>query len=222
MNRLAIPFEIGEWVNNLDSLGRALLNGQINALAWQDGMGDLYGNFDIGTLLQSIDFYHVINNSAFDFVDQTRNFTPVQFLPNTSAPENLPVTTKVAKIGKGRSILPHGHLNMVSAFLTLSGEFHVRQYDRLHHDEKFFHLRLRSDHYSQPGQWNSHSDDKNNIHWLTAMTDDTYLLSTKLTHIDPSLYYASNLYVDPYGRDVGNGVIQAERIDFDRAHELYG
>ena len=56
MNRLAVPFEIGEWVNNLDSLGRALLKGQINALAWQDRMDNLYGNIDIGTLLQSIDF----------------------------------------------------------------------------------------------------------------------------------------------------------------------
>ena len=222
MSRLAIPFEIGEWVNNLDSLGRALLNGQINALAWQDGMDGLYGNIDIGTLLQRIDFNHVINNSAFDSVDQSRNFTHVHFLPNTCAPENLAVTTKVAKIGKGRSILPHGHLNMVSTFLTLSGAFHVRQYDRLHHDEKFFHIRLRSDHYSRPGQWNTQSEYKNNVHWLTAMTDDTYLFSTKLTHIDPSLYYASNLYVDPYGKDLGNGVIQAERIDFDRAHELFG
>jgi len=222
MNRLAVPFEIGEWMKNLDSLGRALLNGQINALAWQDGMDDLYGNIDIDTLLQSIDFDHVINNSTFDLVDQSRNFTHVHLLPNTGAPENLAVTTKVAKIGKGRSILPHGHLNMVSAFLTLSGTFHVRQYDRLHHDKNFFHIRLRSDHYSRPGQWNSHSDDKNNVHWLTATTDDTYLFSTKLTQIGPNVPHASNLYVDPKGKDLGNEVIQAERIDFERAHELYG
>ena len=222
MSSLAVSIDIRSWIHQLDSLGRDLLNGQITALVWQNGMDDLYRNIDPDMLLRSICFEQTTNNSAFDSIDQSKNFTPVHFLPHTGAPEHMVVTTKVAKITKGRSILPHGHLNMVSAFLTLSGEFHVRQYDRLHYDEKFFHIRQTSDHVSQPGQWNSHFDDKNNIHWLTAMTDDTYLFGTKLTHIDPNRYFASNLYVDVYGKDLGNGVIQAERIDFDRVHELYG
>ncbi len=219
MSSLAVSIDIRSWIHQLDSLGRDLLNGQITALAWQDGMDDLYRNIDLGTLLRSIDFEPATKNSAFGSIDQSKNFIPVCFLPHIGAPEPMVVTTRLAKISKGSSILPHGHLNMVSAFLILSGAFHVRQYDRLHYDENFFHIRQTSDHVSQPGQWNSHSDDKNNIHWLTAMTDDSYLFSTKLTHIDPNRYFASNLYVDVYGKDLGNGVIQAERIDLDRALE---
>jgi len=222
MSSLAVSIDIRSWTHQLDSLGRDLLNGQITALAWQDGMDNLYRNIDLGTLLRAIDFEQMINNSAFDYIEQGRKYTHVKFLPTTGAPDQMVVQTKVSKIPKGASILPHGHFNMASAFLTLSGAFHVRQYDRLHYDDNFFHFRQTSDHVSQPGQWNSHSDDKNNVHWLTAMTDDTYLFSTKLTHIDPNRYFASNLYVDIYGKDLGNGVIQAERIDFDRVHELYG
>jgi len=222
MSHLAESIDIRSWTHQLDSLGRDLLNGQITALAWQDGMDDLYRNIDPDTLLRSIDFDQATNNSAFDSINQSKNFTPVRFLPHTGAPEHMVVTTRLAKIRKGHSILPHGHLNMVSAFLTLSGEFHVRQYDRLHYDEYFFHIRQTSDHESQPGQWNSHSDVKNNIHWLTAMTDDTYLFSVKLTRINSNQDHSSLLFVDPNGKDLGNGVIQAKRIDYDRAHELYG
>jgi len=222
MSSLAVSIDIRSWIHQLDSLGRDLLNGQITALAWQDGMDDLYRNIDPDMLLRSIDFEQSTNNSAFDSIDQSKNFSPVCFLPHTGAPEHMVVTTRLAKISKGRSILPHGHLNMVSAFLTLSGEFHVRQYDRLHYEENFFHIRQTSDHVSQPGQWNSHSDDKNNIHWLTAMTDDSYLFSVKLTRIHSNQDYSSLLFVDPHGKDLGNGVILAKRIDYDRAHELYG
>lgn len=222
MSPQAVSIDIREWAHQLDSIGRALLNGQINALAWQNGMEDLYCSIDLATLLRSIDFKHMINNSDFNFIDQGRTFTPVKFLPETGAPENMVVETRATKVPKGVSIFPHGHLNMVSAFVTLSGEFHFRQYDRLHLDENFFHIRLSSDHYSQPGQWNTQSEDKNNVHWFTAMTDDTYLFSTKLQGVDPSQYCTSNMFVDINGKDLGDGVIQAERIDFDRAKELYG
>lgn len=222
MNNLATTIGIREWTHQLDSLGRALLNGHINALAWQEGMHKLYSIVDLDTLLQSIDFEYIKNSQFFWAINQNKNFVPVHFLPNTGAPKTMAVTTKVAKIGKGRTILPHGHKNMVSAFLTLSGTFHVRQFDRLAYDEKVFYIRQTSDHFSQPGQWNSHSDEKNNIHWLTAMTDDTYLFSVKLTCVDSSRGYSSLLYVDPYGTNLGDGIIQAERIDFERANELFG
>lgn len=222
MNSLATSIDIREWTHRLDTLGRALLNDQITALAWLNGMDELYGSLDLDRLLKSIDFGQMINNSAFDYIEQGRKFTHVQFLPETGEPANMVVETKATKVPKGASILPHAHLNMVSAFLTLSGEFHVRQFDRLHHDENVFHIRQTSDHLSQAGQWNSHSNDKNNVHWLTAMTDDSYLFSTKLEKVDPNQYGASNLWVNLNGKDLSNGVIQAERIDYDRAYELYG
>lgn len=222
MNNLTESIDIREWAHQLDSLGRALLNGHMKALAWQDGMHELYSIVDLDSLLQSIGFEQIINNSDFNFIDQGGKFTHVKFLVETGAPDNMVVETTVTKIPKGISIYPHAHRNMVSAFLTLSGEFHVRQYDRLHEDEHFFYIRQTSDHFSQPGQWNSQSEDQNNVHWLTAMTDDSYLFSTKLTGINSSESYSSLLYMDPYGQELENGTIQAERIDRDRARTRFG
>jgi len=117
--------DIVDWVNRLETLGRALRNGQIRALAWQEGMNDLYHHVSINALLRCIDFQKIIDGPGFACDDQQTKFVGVQFRSDQGIPENRVVRTKIAKIKKGCSILPHGPLNMVSAFLTLSGEFHV-------------------------------------------------------------------------------------------------
>jgi len=185
-------------------------------------MDVLYREVNIDTLLKQIDFNKVINSPEFDFNDKGEKFVEVPFLAHPGIPENMNVITKIAKVIKGKSIPPHGHINMTSAFLTLSGEFHVRQFDRLYYDDNFFYIRLISDHYSRRGHWNSQSDYKTNVHWLTAMTDDTYLFSVKLIKIDPNKHYSSRHCIDPNGKQIGGDIIKAERISPERAFDLFG
>ncbi len=68
-----MDFDIVDWVNRLETLGRALRNGQISALTWQEGMNDLYHHVSIDALLRCMAFQKIIDGPGFDCDDQQKN-----------------------------------------------------------------------------------------------------------------------------------------------------
>jgi hypothetical protein len=132
------------------------------------------------------------------------------------------VITKIAYVQKGRSIPPHGHSNMVSAFLHLSGEFRVRQFDKLADEADALVVRPSTDFVGGAGLWSSISDTRNNVHWLTAKSDDCFLFTTKLIRLEEEKPCRGRINIDVRSAaSVGGEAVRASKISAQRAAELY-
>ena len=133
------------------------------------------------------------------------------------------ILTKIAHVRKGGGIPPHGHSNMVSAFLHLSGEFHVRQYNKIAEEEDALVVQPTTDVVGGPGLWSSISDVRNNVHWLTAKTDDAFLFTTKIIELEEGQAVRGRVNIDIREAVPGTGgMLRAPKISKPRAAELYG
>ena len=208
-------FDMEGWIVELDELGVQLREGDIEPRAWQEGMDRLYGAVDIPQLLGAIDFEELSSQIRF------QGRLGEASLPVQVNGSRLHLHTKIFQVKKGRSIIPHGHSNMVSAFLTISGEFHTRMYDRVDMDEDHLYIRQTADKEQPVGDWSSISGQWNNVHWLTALTDDTYLFSCQLFNLDPDAR-TGRIPIDPFGDNEGDGIVKARRIGNAESQEKFG
>jgi quercetin dioxygenase-like cupin family protein len=137
--------------------------------------------------------------------------------------ESRLLITKIAHIKKGRSIPPHGHSNMVSAFLCISGRFDVRLYDRLEDRDDAMVVRQTTDlKETKPGTWSSISDYRNNVHWLTATTHDSFLFTSKLIRLEKGREFRGRINIDvKRGRVLGTNTLLASKISSQVASERY-
>ena len=133
--------ELEAWFARYYRLGRDLAAHTITQEAWQHGMDGLFGSYSSADLMARIDFGQLSRKLKESEKKGRREiFSTIliddQPAENTDAKEpKQKIITKIAYIEKGGSIPPHGHNNMVSAFLHLSGEFHVRQFNKLGEDD---------------------------------------------------------------------------------------
>jgi hypothetical protein len=190
-------------------------------------MDRLFAMYEPVDLLERIDFDSVSRKlTGTEAKGRRALFQPV--LIDGAAPEAASdpeparvVITQIAYIPKGCSIPPHGHSNMVSAFLHLSGRFRVRQYDKLADYCDALVIRRSGEAVGGAGQWSSMSDVRNNVHWVTALTDDCYLFSTKVI-LEEAKPYHGRINIDiRAASEVGGGVLRAPKISGERADELY-
>lgn len=217
-----------EWIKRLYLNARRLENGRITGLQWQEAMDLIYAGAPIADLRQRLDFTSV-KKQILDQIPADRGelFHRVQLTPTSEATAGaeprLALITKVAHIKRGRSIPPHGHSNMASAFLCLSGEFAVRQYDKLEESEATMVLRQTVDQPSASvGTWSSISDYRNNVHWLTAKTDDCFLFTSKLIGIETGRKLVGRINVDVLrAQTLGRDTMLAKKITSHEAAELY-
>jgi hypothetical protein len=208
-------FDIRGWTEELGALTRALAAARIEPLAWQEGVNALYARVDIPTLLAQIDFEALRDRLRFE------DGTGERF-GRVSLPGKRGVVTKVAAVRRGAAIPPHGHRNMVSAFLVLSGEFHLRLYERLGSAGDACLLRPTADRTLAPGAWTSSSDQRNNVHWLSATAEDTYLFSAKRVRIRPAAFYRGRQYLDPCADAKAATPIRAPWISREEAYARFG
>ena len=125
---------------------------------------------------------------------------------------------------KGRSVVPHGHNNMATAFLVLKGEFEGKHYDRLEDEDKHFIIKPTIDRSFRVGQYSTVSDHKDNIHWFEALTDNSFIFNIHLLGLKrpgPRLP-TSRVYVDPEGEKLKGGLIRAPRSNFRELTRKYG
>lgn len=207
----------GDWARRLDAWGDRLRRGAISPARWQEGMDRLYAEADLEAIRAAVGFERLAAS-----MESEEGRGEVFVTAPLRGAGSLAVTTKLARVERGRAIHPHGHENMVSAFLTLTGELRVRQYDKVYDDADFMWLRPTRDERQRPGDASSISDQRENVHWLEALADDTYLFSTKLVRLDPARPLRARVPVDVRAGESSGGVIRAPKIGFARARALYG
>ena len=220
---------VGEWLAQVARLGQQLGRGRISQDRWLHQTNELYGRANIPALLGRLDFPRIAAElAAREATARGDLFTtvfvgqPGRTPPAGSKEESRVPIAKISHIQRGRSIPPHGHSSLVSAFLVISGEFHVRQYDKLADRPDALVVRQVSDERQRPGDWSSVTDDHHNVHWLTALTDDCYLFTTKLNRIAPSRKFAGRINIDLAAAvDLGDQRLAAPKISYDEASARY-
>jgi hypothetical protein len=121
------------------------------------------------------------------------------------------------------SVVPHGHHNMVTMHMLLTGEVHARHFDRVHDEPGFLTIQPTSDKVLRPGAVSTISDESNNIHWFTALTGPVFMFNLQLVGLDPGADVGGRDYVDPSnGAHLAGGLIRARRLEKDEAYRLYG
>jgi hypothetical protein len=224
--------QIDDWVRRLDDVSRRLARGEISGLQWQEAMDGLYGAVPMRSLLRLIDFDRLGEKlSQMDIGSRGEIFCDIAIGPipeesaqfRVEAPAAHTAIVKMAHVKKGRSIPPHGHSNMTSAFLCISGEFDVQLFDRLDNFEDSLVVRQTVDQKGvKPGSWSSISDYRNNVHWLTARSDDCFLFTCKLIKLEPDREFHGRININMHEAEpLGTNTWRAPKITGSRASELY-
>ncbi|MGH7564209.1 MAG: hypothetical protein ACREK5_07280 [Gemmatimonadota bacterium] len=221
--------ELDAWFGEYLRLNRDLGAGAIDPATWRRGLDRLFAELRLADLLERIDF-DVVSKHMRHVGRLGRGELFHLVLRDGQVPERYEVVepdrvaiSKVVYVRKGCSVPPHGHSNMVSAFLHLSGEFRVRQYDRLGDDGEGLVIRPSTDDSRRPGQWTSVSDDRNNVHWLTAGSEDCFIFATKLIRLDEAKPFHPRINLDVRNAiDVGGGAMRAPKISGEVAEMRYG
>ncbi len=137
-------------------------------------------------------------------------------------PTSLVFGHQVFALTKDRSVVPHGHNNMATAFLILKGTFRGRHYDRLEDDGQFMIIRPTLDRAFVAGEHSTVSDHKDNVHWFTATSDQAFIFNIHIMSVDPEIKNTGRVYLDPNGEKLSDNRIRAKRVTSAEVYKLYG
>jgi hypothetical protein len=213
---------VAKWLNQVNEVGLEAKGQKIKQVAWQTRIEDLLQNhIDLPELLKLIDFEHVEKTTKF--VDNGARSLRPRFPKIEGVPDKLVFGQQIFALKKGRSVVPHGHNNMATAFMVLKGNFHGRHYDRIEDEKEHMIIKPTIDGKFGPGQTSSISDEKDNVHWFKAEDEPAFIFNIHVFGLNPkSGKRTSRIYVDPFGEKLDDGLIRARLIDSKEAHQKYG
>ncbi len=206
------------WLFDLDELARDVKSGKVGQIVWQARTEELLAKVELADLLRSIDFDTVARKAA-DWKGRGALGLAVNV---AGVPGSFVVGQFLYAMRKGRSIVPHGHDSMATAFLVLKGRCRGRHYDRLGDEKDFMIIRPTLDKSFGPGATSSVSDVKDNVHWFEAETDATFVFNIHVSGLAGNKAEPGRIYVDPKGEKLADGKLRARLIDHEEATRLYG
>ncbi len=208
-----------KWLRDLHQIGLDVKGEKLTQVAWQQQVEKLYKQVDLPELLTFIDFEKLTANLKFPDHGE-RSLRPI-FPEVEGLPTDLVFGHQVFALQKGRSVVPHGHDNMATAFLVLQGDFHGRHYDRLEDEKEHMIVKPTIDRAFTVGECSSISDHKDNVHWFKATSDLAFIFNIHVLNVvagKPS----GRVYMDPNGEAISGGRIRARKIKSAEAYKLYG
>jgi hypothetical protein len=211
-----------KWLTQINQIGLDVKGEKMKQVAWQTQIEDLLQNqIDLPELLKLIDFERIEKTTKF--VDNGARSLRPKFPKIEGVPDKLVFGQQVFALKKGRSVVPHGHNNMATAFMVLKGNFHGRHYDRVADEKDHMIIKPTIDAKFGPGQTSSISDDKDNVHWFKAEDEPAFIFNIHVFGLNPkSGNRTSRVYLDPFGEKLKDGLIRARLIDSKEAHKKFG
>jgi hypothetical protein len=208
------------WLRDANELGRAVQNQTLHHVEWQQKIEELFARVNLPELLSFIDMDRL---ASVPLLDRGARHLSFEFPKVEGMPTDLVFGKQVFALKKGRSVVPHGHNNMATAFLVLKGDLRGRHYDRLEDVEDAFIIRPTIDRTFSPSDCSTISDYKDNIHWFEAATESAYLFNIHVYDVSPGFGYPSGrVYVNPNGEKLADGLVRAPRINYETALRLFG
>lgn len=213
--------EIETWVRRMDSLARDLDTHALSPSAWQTEIESLMMRVDLSDLLDAIEFERI--ETALRYPDLGVATRPVRFPGFEPYPNGLRFVTKVFGMNADRAVIPHGHRNMASAHLVLSGQVHLRQYERVEDEPGALIVRPTVDAHVGPGHASSISDERNNVHWLIARGGRAHTLDTIVLGIDDDapVYEIDNVDAEN-AESIGGDLLRMPILSVTEALSRYG
>jgi len=209
------------WLTEVNQLGFDVKDQKLKQIEWQTKVEELFGQVDLPDLLRLVDFEKL--TEGLEPPDNGARSLRFEFREIAGVPTEWAFGRQIFALKKDRSVVPHGHNNMATAFLILKGEFHGRHYDRLTDEPEHFVIRPTIDRPFGPGEHSSVSDFKDNIHWFQATSETGFIFNLHVLGVDPANPEPTGrLYLDPNGEKLDGGLVRARRIDHDEVHRLYG
>jgi hypothetical protein len=215
MKRLA-----ARWIKDLNELSQDIKGKKLSQVDWQTKVNELLAQADLTDTLKFLDFDKLTANIKF------RDQGELALKPKLPQVEGLPTDLvfghQVFALSKDRSVVPHGHNNMATAFLILKGSFRGRHYDRLEDDGQFMIIRPTIDRTFGVGEHSTVSDFKDNVHWFTATSEQAFIFNIHVNNVDPDKKLNGRVYVDPNGEKLSDNRIRAKRVSSGEVYKLYG
>ena len=210
-----------KWLQDVNQLGWDLKDQKLKQLEWQKQIEKLYAKVDLADFLRLVDFDKLTHN--LEFVDNGARSLRFKFPKVEGVPDNLAFGQQIFALKKGRSVVPHGHNNMATAFLILKGDFHGRHFDRLADEPEHMLIKPTIDRKFTAGECSTVSDYKDNIHWFQSLTDQAFIFNIHVMNVRPGNEAPTGrIYLDPKGEKLKDGTIRAKLLDYDDANKLYG
>jgi len=211
-----------KWLNEVNQIGVNVKGRKMKETEWQTRIEDLLQNkIALPELLKLIDFDAIQKNVKF--VDSGARSVRPKLPKIEGVPDKLVFGSQVFALKKGRSVVPHGHNNMATAFIVLKGNFHGRHYDRVTDEKKHIIIKPTIDAKFGPGKTSSISDVKDNVHWFKAEDEPAYIFNIHVIGLESTGgKRTGRVYVDPNGEKLDDGLIRAPLIDYKKSHQLYG
>lgn len=207
------------WLRELDAQGRALKGKAIPESEWKKQVELLMGRVELKELLKFLDFEKL--TSAIKFREKGELSLRPKFPKVEGLPTELVYGHQIFALAKGQSVVPHGHDNMATAFLVLDGQFHGRHYDRLEDTRTSMIIRPTIDRQFLVGQYSTVTDSDDNVHWFKATAEKGFIFNIHVLNIEPGRL-TRRVYVDPDGKKLAGGKIEAPKLKAAEAFKKYG
>lgn len=207
------------WLASLHQLGQDVKGRKLTQVQWQAKVEELFGVVDLPDLVKFVDFEKLTANLKFR--DQGELSLRAKFPEVEGLPTDLVFGHQIFALKKDRSVVPHGHNNMATAFLVLDGEFEGRHYDRLEDEDKHMIIKPTIDRKFTTGQYSTVSDHKDNVHWFKATSETGFIFNIHVLNVVAGKS-SGRVYIDPRGESISGGRIRARKLRASEAYKLYG
>lgn len=213
---------MAKWLRDLNQLGLDVKDNRLKQIVWQKKVEELFKQVQLPELLKMVDFERLIKDIKLP--NNGAKSLRFRFSPVDGAPKKLVFGRQIFGLKKGRSVVPHGHNNMATAFLILKGNFHGRHYDRLEDEPQHMIIKPTIDRKFGVGGFSTVSDFKDNVHWFEAVDEPAFIFNIHVLGVKSgkSDQRTGRVYVDPKGEKISGGRLRARKIDHKQAHKLYG
>ena len=210
-----------KWLAGLNQLGLDAKQQRISQVTWQEKVEQLFKQIELEELLKLLDFDRLTKN--IKMVDNGARSLRFKFPEVEDLPKEYVFGKQIFALKKDRSVVPHGHNNMATAFLILKGKLHGRHYDRLEDEKEHFIIKPTINRNFSVGEYSSISDYRDNVHWFKAVAEPSFIFNIHILNVRPdSKSSTGRVYLDPNGESLKGGLIRAPRLGYKEAHQLYG
>ena len=220
---LASPLEpiVRSWVLEMERTTKSMRAGEASQKRWQQGIEELLARADLNDLLRAIDYDTLIKRVVFHPGHET--VLDVNLGKREGIKDGLSFETYFYAMKKGTAIVPHGHKNMATMHMVLSGEAQALHFERVMDDGPYLLIKPVSDRLAKAGHVSTVSDEGTNVHWFKTVSDAVYMFNIGVYAIDPKKTFTGREYIDPlHGERAENGLIRAKRLTQDEAYRQYG
>lgn len=211
--------EVMGLISKIDELSGSLRGELLSVEEWRSGIDQLFSQVHVQDLMHGIDFDRLA--SKIGFAELGVSTARINFGPGNH--RQLSFLPKLFAVDTGRSIIPHGHANMVSAHLPLSGAFRLRQYDQVSRDEYALTIRPTVDRLVGAGDLSSIGEDDDNVHWFIA-EKPSYTFDVIITGLDDEAEHNFEIFnLDIEAAEIkSDGLLSVPRMSVSDALEKYG